>query len=63
MSKRTKRIPIMMTDDELLAVDDFRFAHRITTRSEAIRQLCRLGLEAALEAPTPPTFGDGQAPL
>lgn len=35
-------------DAEFIArVDDYRYANRIPTRSEAIRQLVRKGLEAA----------------
>jgi hypothetical protein len=42
---RDKRIPIMMSEDETRAIDDWRFANRIDTRSEAIRRLCQLGLQ------------------
>lgn len=41
---REKRVPIMMSEDEMLAIDDWRFANRIATRSDAIRRLCRIGL-------------------
>lgn len=44
MSKRLNRIPIMMSDDELNAVDDWRFANRLGTRSDAIRRLCAVAL-------------------
>ena len=43
---RVNRIPIMMTDEELAAIDDWRFSNRVATRSEAIRQLCQKGLTA-----------------
>jgi len=41
---RENRVPIMMSEDELTAIDDWRFQNRVATRSEAIRRLCRLGL-------------------
>lgn len=46
---RENRVPIMMSDEELQAIDDWRFANRVATRSDAIRRLCglALGKEAA----------------
>ena len=41
---KINRIPIMMSDAEVKAIDDWRFANRIATRSEAVRRLCHLGL-------------------
>ncbi|WP_042777830.1 hypothetical protein [Sinorhizobium fredii] len=41
---RDNRIPIMMSEDELKRVDDYRFNRRIATRSGAIRNLCYLGI-------------------
>ncbi len=46
---RENRVPIMMSEDELKAVDDWRFANRIATRSDAIRRLCQIGLLAGSE--------------
>ena len=43
--QRANRVPIMMSSSELVAVDDWRFTNRIATRSEAIRRLCKIGLE------------------
>jgi hypothetical protein len=43
--KKEQRIPVMMTAEEVKAVDDWRFANRIGSRSEAIRQLVTLGLK------------------
>lgn len=37
---RENRVPIMMSDDELKLIDDWRYANRVATRSEAIRRLC-----------------------
>ncbi len=36
----------MLTDDELAALDDWRFSKRIGSRSEAIRQLLHIALRA-----------------
>lgn len=38
------KVQAHVTDDELAAIDDWRFARRIGSRSEAIRQLIALGL-------------------
>ncbi len=43
---KDQRVPVMMTRTELKAVDDWRFANRVGSRSEAIRQLVTLGLKA-----------------
>lgn len=43
---RDNRIPIMMSEDELVRVDDYRFKRRIATRSGAIRNLCYLGIQS-----------------
>jgi hypothetical protein len=42
---RENRVPIMMSEDELRIIDDWRFENRVATRSSAIRQLCYRGLE------------------
>lgn len=41
---RENRVPIMMSEDELKAIDDWRFTNRVATRSEAVRRLCQIGL-------------------
>ena len=41
---RGERLQIMLTGDELDAVDDFQFKHRIPTRAAAVRELFRLGM-------------------
>lgn len=38
------RIPIMMTETEVKAIDDWGFEHRIRSRSEVIRRLCQFAL-------------------
>lgn len=40
------RLPVMVSATEASAIDDFRFANRISTRAEAIRQLIHTGLAA-----------------
>ncbi len=46
MAERTERTHLLLTPDEQAEIDDWRFAHRIASRSEAIRALIRAGLEA-----------------
>ena len=41
---RGERLQIMLTQDELRVVDDFRFQHRIPSRAAAIRELLKRGL-------------------
>ena len=51
---RGERLQIMLSPEELLVVDDFRFKHRMPTRAAAVRELLRLGLTIGT------TDGDGQ---
>lgn len=43
---RVERLQIMLTADELSAVDDWRFVRRMPSRAAAIRELLKRGLEA-----------------
>ncbi len=43
---RPERLQIMLTPEELAALDDWRFAKRMPSRAAAIRDLLRLGLAA-----------------
>lgn len=43
---REERLQIMLTADELRAVDDWRFAKRMPSRASAIRELLKRGLVA-----------------
>jgi hypothetical protein len=43
---RGERLQIMLTADELSALDDWRFARRMPSRAAAVRDLLRLGLAA-----------------
>lgn len=40
----TKRLQMVITEDELEAIDRWRFRSHIESRSEAIRRLCRIAL-------------------
>jgi hypothetical protein len=42
--RKTERIQVLMTPDELEALDDWAFANRIRSRGEAIRRLIEAGL-------------------
>jgi metal-responsive CopG/Arc/MetJ family transcriptional regulator len=41
---RGERLQIMLDVDELQALDDFRFSHRMPSRAAAVRELLRRGL-------------------
>ena len=43
---RATRLQIMLTDDELSAVDDWRFGERMPSRASAVRELLKRGLAA-----------------
>ncbi|MGN6572645.1 MAG: hypothetical protein ACTHLO_14650 [Pseudolabrys sp.] len=44
---RGERLQIMLSPDELRAVDDYRFKQRMPSRAAAVRELFRLGLASA----------------
>jgi len=41
---REQRLQIMLTPEELAALDDFRYKQRIPSRAAAVRELLRRGL-------------------
>jgi hypothetical protein len=43
---RDERLQIMLTEHELSALDDWRFARRMPSRAAAVRELLRRGLAA-----------------
>jgi hypothetical protein len=43
---RGERLQIMLTKEELIALDDWRFGKRMPSRAAAIRELLRRGLAA-----------------
>ena len=44
--QRGERLQIMLDDEELKALDDFRYANRMPSRAAAVRELLRRGLAA-----------------
>jgi hypothetical protein len=46
MVGRGERLQIMLAEDELTAIDNWRFERRMPSRASAIRELLRRGLAA-----------------
>ncbi|TIO09492.1 hypothetical protein [Mesorhizobium sp.] len=44
--ERPERLQIMLTGDELVALENWRFERRMPSRSAAVRELLRRGLQA-----------------
>ena len=44
--RRPDRLQIMLNPEEISALDDWRFAHRLPSRAAAIRELLKRGLAA-----------------
>lgn len=49
------RLPLMVSQSELEAIDAWRFAEHMPSRAEAIRRLIELGLKALGRATQPET--------
>src|SRR5262245_58989986 len=47
----TERLHVKITADEIEAIDSWRYAHRIPSRSEAVRRLCQMGLRYDQQEP------------
>jgi len=45
----TKRLQMVITEDELRAIEDWQFENRIASKSEAIRRLVQIGLRVDRE--------------
>jgi hypothetical protein len=43
---RGERLQIMLTPEELVLIDDFRFNHRMPSRAAAVREILTRGLSA-----------------
>ena len=43
---RVERLQIMLSEEELVALDDWRFARRMPSRASAVRELLKRGLVA-----------------
>lgn len=48
---RETRLQIMLDEDELAAVDDWRFKQRMPSRASAVRKLLNIGLRAKTNGP------------
>jgi hypothetical protein len=46
VSNRGERLQIMLTEEELRLLDDWRFSRRMPSRASAVRELLRRGLTA-----------------
>jgi hypothetical protein len=57
---REERLQIMLSPEELGAVDDFRFNQRMPSRAAAVRELLRLGLAAVGLKPAAPGIKSGE---
>lgn len=60
--KRLSRLQVMLSAEELTALDNFRFEKRMPSRASAIREILRRGLQAggfsiAAEGSTSKRFG------
>jgi hypothetical protein len=42
--ERTERLQVVLSTEELAAVDEFRFENRLPSRAAAVRELMRRGL-------------------
>ena len=51
---RETRLQIMLDEDELAAIDDWRFKQRMPSRAAAIRELLKVGLEVVAKGPADP---------
>jgi hypothetical protein len=49
--KRKVRLDIDLTERELTAIDDFRFATRCPSRAAAVRELLKIGMTSKDDAP------------
>lgn len=65
---RGERLQVMLSPEELTALGDFRFKHRMPTRAAAVRELLKLGLtvtttdaNAALKSSNYGVFNRGPA--
>jgi hypothetical protein len=57
---RGERLQIMLSPEELEAVDDFRFKQRMPSRAAAVRELFKRGLDNVVRA-NPATVGQKSA--
>jgi hypothetical protein len=50
---RRLRLQVMLSEAEAAAIEDFRFRHRLPTRTAAVRELLKRGLATSI----PPSAG------
>jgi hypothetical protein len=43
--KRTVRVPLLLTPEEVRDLDDWQFSNRLRTRSDALREMMRREIE------------------
>jgi hypothetical protein len=48
--RRTERVQVILSADELAAIEEFRFQARMPSRSAAVRELLRRGMARASRA-------------
>lgn len=53
--KRSEKLQLLLNEEELRAIDDWRFQHRLPTRAAALRELLRRGLKASVGQSIPET--------
>ena len=46
MANRKNRLPLLIDDDEVKAIDEYRWRNRVPSFAETVRQLIAKGLEA-----------------
>ncbi|MEM8771295.1 MAG: hypothetical protein AAGD92_06575 [Pseudomonadota bacterium] len=51
--KRSEKLQLLLDEEELKAIDDWRFAHRLPSRAAALRELLRRGLLSSQHAKEP----------
>lgn len=51
--RRTEKLQLMLDDEELRVIDDWRFENRMPSRAAAIRELLRRGLKVDAEMNPP----------
>jgi hypothetical protein len=51
MQQSAKRLSILLTKEEIAAIDDFRFENRMRKRSDAVHALLKLALDQIGEDP------------
>jgi hypothetical protein len=48
---RTERLQVVVSFDEITAIDEFRFRARMPSRTAAVRELLKRGLDSEKEPP------------